>query len=193
MQSDSFFADAKAQIQQQSFQRYLVPRFTSYRPVTDDKQSFTALSQSLAESEIRNNLIIEDVLNVVAAGRTPIILTARTSHVELLAEMLKQHVANIIQLTGEGTAKNKRETLQKLQDIPKDAPLVIVATGKYVGEDLTIHDLIHCFWHYQSHGKDWWHNMPDVCTVRMRARKMFVFMTILIYTNLFVRICIVNA
>lgn len=129
-----FFADAKAQIQQQSFQRYLVPRFTSYRPVTDDKQSFTALSQSLAESEIRNNLIIEDVLNVVAAGRTPIILTARTSHVELLAEMLKQHVANIIQLTGEGTAKNKRETLQKLQDIPKDAPLVIVATGKYMGE-----------------------------------------------------------
>lgn len=129
-----FFADVKAQIQKQSFQRYLVPRFTSYRPVTDDKQSFTALSQSLAESEIRNNLIIEDVLNVVAAGRTPIILTARTSHVELLAEMLKQHVANIIQLTGEGTAKNKRETLQKLQDIPKDAPLVIVATGKYVGE-----------------------------------------------------------
>lgn len=129
-----FFADAKAQIQQQSFQRYLVPRFTSYRPVTDDKQSFTALLQSLSESEIRNNLIIEDVLNVVAAGRTPIILTARTSHVELLAEMLKQHVANIIQLTGEGTAKNKKETLQKLQDIPKDAPLVIVATGKYVGE-----------------------------------------------------------
>lgn len=129
-----FSADAKAQIQKQSFQRYLVPRFTSYRPVTDDKQSFTALSQSLAESKIRNNLIIEDVLNVVAAGRTPIILTARTSHVELLAEMLKQHVANIIQLTGEGTAKNKRETLQKLQDIPKDAPLVIVATGKYVGE-----------------------------------------------------------
>ena len=82
-----FSADAKAQIQKQSFQRYLVPRFTSYRPVTDDKQSFTALSQSLAESKIRNNLIIEDVLNVVAAGRTPIILTARTSHVELLAEM----------------------------------------------------------------------------------------------------------
>jgi len=129
-----FSADAKAQIQKQSFQRYLVPRFTSYRPVTDDKQSFTALSQFLAESEIRNNLIIEDVLNVVTSGRTPIILTARTSHVELLAGMLEQHVANIIRLTGEGTAKNKKETLQKLQDIPKDAPLVIVATGKYVGE-----------------------------------------------------------
>lgn len=119
MRSDSFFADAKAQIQQQSFQRYLVPRFTSYRPVTDDKQSFTALSQSLAESEIRNNLIIEDVLNVVAAGRTPIILTARTSHVELLAEMLKQHVANIIQLTGEGTAKTRKKHCKSYRIYPK--------------------------------------------------------------------------
>ena len=70
-----FSVDAKAQIQKQSFQRYLVPRFTSYRPVTDDKHTFTALSQSLAESEMRNNLIIEDVLNAVASGRTPIILT----------------------------------------------------------------------------------------------------------------------
>lgn len=129
-----FSADAKAQIQKQSFRRYLVPRFTSYRSVTEDKQSFTALSQSLAESEMRNALIIEDVLNAVTAGKTPIILSNRTSHVELLAGMLKPHIADIIQLTGEGTVKNKRETLQKLHDMPQNTPLVIVATGKYVGE-----------------------------------------------------------
>ena len=129
-----FSSDAKAQIEKQSFQRYLVPRFTSYRPITDDRQSFVALSQSLAESEMRNTLIIEDVKKAVVTGRTPIILTNRTSHVELLAGMLKPHVANVIWLTGEGTAKNKREALQKLNDIPQDAPLVIVATGKYVGE-----------------------------------------------------------
>lgn len=129
-----FSSDAKAQIEKQSFQRYLVPRFTSYRPITDDRQSFVALSQSLAESEMRNTLIIEDVKKAVVTGRTPIILTNRTSHVELLAGMLKPHVANVIRLTGEGTAKNKREALQKLNDIPQDAPLVIVATGKYVGE-----------------------------------------------------------
>lgn len=129
-----FFADAKAQIQRQSFQRYLVTRFTSYRPLTEDKQSFTTLSQSLAESEVRNTLIVDDVSNAVMSGRTSIILTSRTSHVKLLAKMLEPHVANIITLTGEGTAKYKREILQKLQDIPQDAPLVIVATGKYVGE-----------------------------------------------------------
>ena len=48
--------------------------------------------------------------------------------------MLKPHIANVIQLTGEGTAKSKREVLQGLHDIPQNSPLVIVATGKYVGE-----------------------------------------------------------
>ena len=33
-----FSSDAKAQIEKQSFQRYLVPRFTSYRPITDDNR-----------------------------------------------------------------------------------------------------------------------------------------------------------
>ena len=129
-----FSADAKTQIQKQSFLRYLVPRFTSYRSVTDNRQSFALLSQSLAESELRNTLIVEDVLNAVTAGRTPIILTGRTSHVKLLSGMLKPHIANVIQLTGEGTAKSKREVLQGLHDIPQNSPLVIVATGKYVGE-----------------------------------------------------------
>ena len=129
-----FSADAKTQIQKQSFLRYLVPRFTSYRSVTENRQSFALLSQSLAESELRNTLIVEDVLNAVTAGRTPIILTGRTSHVKLLSEMLKPHISHVIQLTGEGTAKSKREILQGLHDIPQNSPLVIVATGKYVGE-----------------------------------------------------------
>lgn len=129
-----FSADAKTQIQKQSFLRYLVPRFTSYRSVTENRPSFALLSQSLAESELRNTLIVEDVLNAVTAGRTPIILTGRTSHVKLLSEMLKPHISHVIQLTGEGTAKSKREILQGLHDIPQNSPLVIVATGKYVGE-----------------------------------------------------------
>ncbi|WP_281644952.1 TOTE conflict system archaeo-eukaryotic primase domain-containing protein [Bacteroides zoogleoformans] len=129
-----FSADAKAQIQKQSFERYLVPRFTSYRSITDDKQSFTTLSQLLAESEIRNSLIVEDVRQAVAVGRTPIILTSRTSHVKVLADTLGQHVTYVIQLTGLGTAREKREALQILHTIPETEPLVIVATGKYVGE-----------------------------------------------------------
>ncbi len=129
-----FSADAKSQMINQSFERYLIPRFTSYRSITDDKQSITTLYQLLSEDEIRNTLIVEDVCKAVETGRTPIILTNRTAHVAILAEKLRDKVKNVVTLTGTGSTKEKRETLQHLHEISKEEPLAIVATGKYVGE-----------------------------------------------------------
>ena len=129
-----FSADAKSQIAKQSFERYLIPRFTSYRSITDDKQSITTLYQLLSEDEMRNTLIVEDMCKVVEAGRTPIILTNRTAHVTMLAEKLRDKVKNVVTLTGTGNAKEKLETLQHLYEISREEPLAIVATGKYVGE-----------------------------------------------------------
>ena len=127
-------SDAKSQIAKQSFERCLIPRFTSYRSITDDKQSITTLYQLLSEDEIRNTLIVEDVFKAVEAGRTPIILTNRTAHVTMLAEKLRDKVKNVVTLTGTGNAKEKLETLQHLHEISREEPLAIVATGKYVGE-----------------------------------------------------------
>ena len=129
-----FSADAKSQIAKQSFDRYLIPRFTSYRSITEDKQTITAMYQSLSEDTVRNDLIVKDICKVVDSGRTPIILTNRTSHVTLLAEKLKTTIPNVITLTGSGSTKDKREALLRLQAISPSEPLVIVATGKYVGE-----------------------------------------------------------
>ncbi len=129
-----FSADAKSQIAKQSFGRYLIPRFTSYRSIVEDNQSIAAMYQSLSEDEVRNNLIVEDICKAVNAGRTPVVLTNRTSHVSVLADKLNATVKNVIRLTGTGTTKEKRETLQRLQAIPSGEQMVIVATGKYVGE-----------------------------------------------------------
>ena len=129
-----FSADAKSQMAKQSFARYFIPRFTSYRSITDDKQSIATLYQSLSEDDVRNALIIDDVCQAVKSGRTPIILTNRTAHVALLAEKLKDKVKNVVTLTGAGSTKEKRDTLLHLQELPEEEPLAIVATGKYVGE-----------------------------------------------------------
>ena len=129
-----FSADAKRQIAKQSFDRYLIPRFTTYRSITEDRQTITAMYQSLSEDTVRNDLIVKDICKVVDSGRTPIILTNRTSHVTLLAEKLKNTISNVITLTGSGSTKEKREALQRLQAISPSEPLIIVATGKYVGE-----------------------------------------------------------
>ena len=129
-----FTTDAKSQIAKQSFDRFLIPRFTSYNSILEDRLSIATLYKYLSEDEIRNNLIVEDIYKAVNTGRTPIILTNRTAHVSVLAEKLKATIKNVISLTGAGTTKEKREAMQRLQTIPDSEQLVIVATGKYVGE-----------------------------------------------------------
>ena len=129
-----FSTDAKSQIAKQSFDRFLIPRFTSYNSILEDRLSIATLYKYLSEDEIRNNLIVEDICKAVNTGRTPIILTNRTAHVSVLAEKLKATIKNVISLTGAGTTKEKREAMQQLQTIPDSEQLVIVATGKYVGE-----------------------------------------------------------
>lgn len=129
-----FSTDVKSQIAKQSFDRFLIPRFTSYNSILEDRLSIATLYKDLSEDEIRNNLIVEDICKAVNTGRTPIILTNRTAHVSVLAEKLKATIKNVISLTGAGTTREKREAMQRLQTIPDSEQLVIVATGKYVGE-----------------------------------------------------------
>lgn len=129
-----FSTDIKSQIAKQSFDRFLIPRFTSYNSILEDRLSIATLYKYLSEDEIRNNLIVEDICKAVNTGRTPIILTNRTAHVSVLAEKLKATIKNVISLTGAGTTREKREAMQRLQTIPDSEQLVIVATGKYIGE-----------------------------------------------------------
>ena len=129
-----YSADAKAQMQTQSFQRLLVPRFTPFRLISNEDLSFAKVTQQITEDEYRNLLIVKDVVETLKEGRSPIILTSRTFHVATLADLLKPHCPNVITLIGSESIKEKRQKMEHLQSIPSSEPLVIVATGKYVGE-----------------------------------------------------------
>lgn len=128
-----YTADSKTQQEQQTFHRLLIPRFTTYRNISDDN-GYTAIAQSLSEDESRNHLIIDDVKKVLDEGRSPIILTGLTSHVDYLAEECRKICPNVIRLVGNDSAKAKRQEMERLKSIPDTEPLVVVATGKYVGE-----------------------------------------------------------
>ena len=129
-----YTADAKAQMKSQNFSRLLVPRYTPFRPIGDENLTYTMVEKQLVEDECRNLFIVKDVVGALKEGRSPIILTSRTSHVETLAGLLGPHCPNVITLVGSGSAKDKRQKMEQLQSIPPSEPLVIVATGKYVGE-----------------------------------------------------------
>lgn len=130
-----YSADAKTYSDKHSFKHILVPRFTKFRcAVTEKKLTITDIYKELSESESRNKLIVDDVKTALESGRTPIIISERMSHLQILSEMLKDLADNVILLSGQGTAKAKNELIEKVRDIPDDQTLILLATGKYVGE-----------------------------------------------------------
>lgn len=128
-----YVSDAKSQMQNKSFHRILIPRFTSFRTLSGE-QSYSRIMQQLAEDEARNTLIVEDVRKALSQGRTPIVLSNLTSHVMFLAELIRAFCPNVIILVGADSAKNKREAIAQLQKTQTTTPIVLVATGKYIGE-----------------------------------------------------------
>ena len=126
--------DAKAQAEKRDFEHYLIPKFTSYRKNYESGTAISTIYGELAQSDLRNRKIADDVIDSVMLGRTPIILTERKEHAEKLKELIEDKCKNVIILTGAASQKEKRIAMEKLNAISDDEPLVVVATGKYVGE-----------------------------------------------------------
>lgn len=129
-----YSSDSSANVNDEPFQRILIPRFTSHRTLNADGNNYNQVIDELIDDEQRDKLIVNDVALALTEGRSPIILTARTSHVDLLAEKCREICPNVIRLVGNDSAKTKREVMTRLAAVPANESLVVVATGKYVGE-----------------------------------------------------------
>lgn len=128
---------ANEQAAKSNFERFVVPRFTSFKKpigVEDSEFGITQIYSAIATNAQRNKLITTDILNSFRKGRTPIVLTQRADHVGLQADALEKTIANVIRLTGGASAKEKREVMERLHAIPQGEQFVIISTGKYVGE-----------------------------------------------------------
>ena len=127
-----YLVDAKSQAEKRTFSHFVIPRFTRMRlPAANGIQDMYA---GVVENENRNELLVTDALNLIQEGRTPILLTERKEHAALLASRLSDKVKNVFLLIGSDKQKEKREKLNALQNVPDDEDVVVVATGKYIGE-----------------------------------------------------------
>lgn len=134
-----FRDDAKKQAEKRPFEHYILPRFTSYRvPAWMNKEekdlSISELYTEIASNEMRNQLIFDDIVQCHENGRNCLVLTERKAHVELLAKELSKRIPDIISITGAMGVKEKRETTASIRNAPKDKPLTLISTGRYIGE-----------------------------------------------------------
>jgi len=132
-----FSVDAKKQAEKRPFDHYLIPRFTSFRspPDEDGRQlSLQEIKNCLVSDEIRNQLIIDDVVECYEKGRKSLILTGRVGHVAELAKKLKDRISNVICLTGGMGDKKTAQVIGEINVIKETEPFVLIATGSYIGE-----------------------------------------------------------
>ena len=115
--------------------RYLaMPRYTAFHaPVDTAEFTIHDAYTALVTDPERNRQIITDILEVVGAGRTPLVLTSRKEHLERLLVGLSG-VEHVIVLKGGMGKKQRQAAAEKLASIPDGIPRVILATGSYIGE-----------------------------------------------------------
>jgi len=92
------------------------------------------LYDELIADEARNRLICEDVVQSVQEGRSPVVLTERTEHLERMAVLLCPHVRHLIILRGGMGRKELNAVIVRLAEIPENEERVLLATGRYLGE-----------------------------------------------------------
>ena len=93
--------DAKKQAALRPFDHRVIFRRTAFRHARsdlDEKPAIQELYASLAQDPARNDLIFDDILSALEMGRSPLVITERTDHLDLLAGRLSKFAKNVIVL-----------------------------------------------------------------------------------------------
>ena len=123
------------QAEQRPFVHRLIVRETPFAPgALRDEAGIQELYAALAADSRRNDLIFDDVIRALEEGRSPILLTERRDHLELLAGRFRSFTRNLIVLHGGMKTKERREALRALAETPEGEERLLLATGRYIGE-----------------------------------------------------------
>ena len=127
----------KEKAKEQGIQHLVYPRFTRTVPprgVITDKMHPNEAYEIIHNNDVRDEQIIEDVKNCVAAGRTPVVLSRYKDHSEKFYERLKSYADHVFLMTGNNSKKEHRKILEQMHQVDKNESLILIATGSLVGE-----------------------------------------------------------
>jgi superfamily II DNA or RNA helicase len=129
-----FAIDSKSQAARRPFAHTLVVRKTDFKTSGEKTPSIQGLYAALVADERRNRLILNDVVQALEQGRSPILLTERKDHLEYFATRLEKLARHLVVLQGGMGAKERREVKDRLAAIPNSEERLVLATGRYIGE-----------------------------------------------------------
>lgn len=88
----------------------------------------------LVIDQARTDAITAEVIKAYGQGRKVLVLTERTEHLDVIQTSLDGKVTSLFVLHGRMAKKQRASLIAELDALPPDAPRVLLATGKLVGE-----------------------------------------------------------
>src|SRR5258708_850374 len=130
-----FHLSAKKAAQASLLEHKVIPRFTDFGwDQTENETTIQDLYAALVGNQHRNELIIRDLQDLLSAGRSPLVLTSRTEHLDFLAGRLHGSRSHVFIMKGGMGPKQRKILTESMAAIPPEEPRVILATGSYLGE-----------------------------------------------------------
>lgn len=129
-----FKTDLKRQAAARPFEHIVRPRETGFGVVALAAHGIQEVYRLLADDEVRNAMIVEDVVAAAATGRSALVLTERTAHRDLLANLLMERTPHVFALASGIGVRKRAELAERMAAVPQGEPSVLVATGRLVGE-----------------------------------------------------------
>ena len=112
----------------------VIPRLLAAPLSSEPDMGIQDVFRQLVDSIERSKRIVEDVMLAYRCGRSIIVLTERTEHLDKLKMALTGKIENLFALHGRMPRKQRTALLEALEALPGDAPRVLLATGRLVGE-----------------------------------------------------------
>ena len=125
--------DARAANKAAPFRHVVFARETGFKLESAGELTIQDLYSAMTADSSRNSMIVRDIVGAVRAGRSPLVLTHRTEHLEALAQSLAC-VCEVIVLKGGMGIKQRQAASARLAEWPSDKSRIILATGSYIGE-----------------------------------------------------------
>jgi len=130
--------DDRTEARKRPFSHKVVVRQTAFQLPKQlsltDAMPIHELYAALVADEKRNHMIVEDVLAALINRRSPVILTERRKHLEMLAALLAPKVQNLFVMKGGMSKKQRKNLLDGIKALNDEDERIILATGRYLGE-----------------------------------------------------------
>lgn len=130
--------DARQQAAARPFTHQVIVRPTGFHSLEggsgNPRADFQRIFAGVTADQARNSLICTDILQAVASGRSVLVLTERTQHLEALAATLTPLAPHAVVLQGGMGRRALKAALERVAATPPDRKPLLLATGRFIGE-----------------------------------------------------------